>query len=148
MSQHHDTLREELGEILDKLQEIYRRAHPNTALLFSTGDASFTAQDVAKTTSLLAPREGGAKTIDYSVYAHNIPAGNQQVGELHTEARMGKIDVGYVDRTSQEKKLRFKIDVGFGSRVINYSVLGSDGQTWHSSHSKPTVIAALEQVLQ
>ena len=144
MSQYNDTLREELGEILDKLQEIYRRNHPNTVLLFSTDDASFTTQDVASTTSMLAPREGGAKTLDYTVYAHNIPSGNQQVGRLHTEARMGQIDVGYVDRASAEKKLRFKMKIGFGSRVIDYELEGSDGM-FRPHFQKGMVISSLDQ---
>ena len=144
MSQHHDTVREELGDILDKLQEAYRRSHPNTVLLFATGDASFTTQDVSRTTSLLAPRQGGPKSLDYNVYAHNIPSGNQQVGQLHTEARMGQIDVGYADRTEPEKKLRFKMKVGFGSRVIDYELEGSDGM-YRSQFQKSRVISALEQ---
>ncbi|MBI2136878.1 hypothetical protein HYU06_07440 [Candidatus Woesearchaeota archaeon] len=155
MAQYHDTVREELGEILDKLQEAYRRNHPNTVLLFATGDSSFNVQDVARKTSMLAdvarktsmldPQQG-VESLDYSVYAHNIPNGNQQVGQLHTAARMGKIEVGYVDRTEPERNLRFRMNVGFQSRVIDYAVLDSDGQTWHQLHSKPTVISCLEQV--
>ena len=147
MSQYNDTLREELGEILDKLQEIYRRNHPNSVLLFSTDDASFTTQDVASTTSLLASREGGTKTLDYTVYAHNIPSGNQQVGRLHTEARMGQIDVGYVDRTSAEKKLRFKMKIGFGSRVMDYELEGSDGM-FRPHFQKGMVISSLDQTFR
>jgi hypothetical protein len=145
MAQYHDTVREELGEILDKLQDAYRKNHPNMALLFATDKATQTIPDVARATSALAPRQGSA-SLDYQAYMHSLPNGNSQVGDLHTEARMGQIDVGYVDRAEPERKLRFRMNVGFGSRVIDYSVLGSDGETWHSSHSKSTVISCLEQV--
>ena len=147
MSQYHDTLREVLGEILDKLQEVYRRTHPHTVLLFSTDEASFTTQDVAKTTSLLAPREGDTKTLDYSVYAHNIPSGNQQVGRLHTEARMRQIDVGYVDRASAEKRLRFKMKIGFTDRVIDYELEGRDG-IFRPHFQRGMVIHSLDQTFR
>ena len=144
MSQYQDTVREELVDILDKLQEIYRKTHPGSILLFANGDASFTTQDVSRTTQSLFPEEGGSKSLDYSVYAHNIPSGNQQVGQLHTEGRMGRVDVGYVDRASPEKKLRFKMKVGFGGRVIDYELEGSDGM-YRSQFQKSMVISALEQ---
>ncbi|MBI5398272.1 hypothetical protein HZB03_02300 [Candidatus Woesearchaeota archaeon] len=127
MGQYHDTVREELGEILDKLQEAYRNSHPNTVLLFATDKATHVIPDVARTTSALAPRQGTA-SLDYKVYTHNLPDGNSQVGQLHTEARMGQIDVGYVDRAEPERKLRFRVKVGFGSRVIDYELEGSDGE--------------------
>ena len=145
MSERHDTVREELGEILDKLQEIYRRNRPGIVLLFANELDSFTVQDVSKTTSLLAPMQG-IKSLDYNVYAHNLQAGNQQVGQLHTGARMGQIDVGYVDRTEPEKKLRFRMKVGFGSRVIDYELEGSDGM-YRSMFQKGMIISALEDTL-
>jgi hypothetical protein len=145
MAQYHDTVREELGEILDKLQEAYKKGHPNSVLLFATDEATQTIPDVARSTSALAPRQGSA-SVDYQTYMHNLQDGNSQVGNLHTEARMGQIDVGYVDRTEPEKSLRFRMNVGFESRVIDYAMLGSDGETWHPSHTKSTVISCLDQV--
>ncbi len=144
MGQYHDTVREELGDILDRLQEVYRRSHPNTALLFATEDASFTVPDVARKTSGLAPRQG-VKSLDYDVYTHNLPSGNSQVGQLHTAARMGLIDVRYTDRTEPEKQLSFRMKVGFGSRVIDYELEGSDGM-FRPHYQKSRVISCLEQV--
>ena len=146
MGQYHDTVREELEEILDALQGSYRKAtsHPNTVLLFSTGDSSSTVQDVARATSLLAPTTG-TKSQDYCVYVHNLLCGNSEVGQLHTEARMGQIDVGYVDRAKLEKKLRFKMRVGFGSRVMDYELEGNDGM-YRPHFRKSMVISCLDQV--
>lgn len=147
MGQFHDTLREELGEILDKLQELQRKNYPNTILLFLNGGASFTTQDVARTTSLQAPKRGIAP-LDYSIYVHNFYQGNKQVGQLHTEAKMGQIEVGYLDGANPKRFLRFKMDVGSGSRVFNYTVQGSDRITWHPNHTKSTVISYLEQLFR
>lgn len=140
MSQYHDTVREELGDILDKLQEIYRQKCPDTVLLFSTGGSSFNVQDVARKTSGLAPRQGVA-SLDYDVYTYNILNGNSQAGKLQTEARMGQIDVGYTD--IREKNLRFKMRVTFGSRVTDYEAQGSDGN-FKPSFSKGMIISILE----
>lgn len=144
MAQFHDTVREELGEILSKLEEVYRRSHPNTALLFATDDASFTAQDVARAISALAPERGYA-TQRYSVYTHNINSGNQSVGGILATARMGLVSFGYQDRTEPEKKIGFEMNVTFGSRVTGYKLAGSDGQLRHG-FTKDMVTAALEQI--
>lgn len=144
MGQYHDTVREELGEILDKLQEVYRRNHPNAVLLFATDEASHAIPDVARATSALAPRQGTA-SLDYQVYTHNLPIGNSQVGQLHTEARMGQIDVKYVDRAEPKKNLRFRMKVGFGSRVIDYELEGSDGML-RPSFQKNMISSYLEQL--
>ncbi len=151
MSQFQDTVREELVDILDKLQEIYRRSNPNSVLLFATNNPddqirSLTAQDVAREISLLAPKTGSEFRC-YDAYGHNFKTENQHFGELITTARMGLIDLGYKDIADTSRKLKFRMKVGFGSRVMDYELEGSDG-VYRSHFQKSMVISALEQIFR
>lgn len=144
MGQYHDTVREELGEIFDRLQKIYRQSYPAAVLLFADGRTTHAIPDVARATSALAP-EQGVESLDFHVYMHSLETGNSQVGELHTEARIGEIDVCYVDGAEPEKKLRFKMKVGVGSRVVDYVLEGNDGM-FRPNFQKSMIISCLDQV--
>ena len=56
---------------------------------------------------------------------------------------MGQIGIGYTELDTQ-KKIRFKMNVGFGSRVLDYDLEGSDG-LYRAMFQKSMIISALEQ---
>lgn len=139
-----DTVREEFTEILERIVDIKKRKNPNSALLFDSNGRSYTVQDVAIETQNLYGSP--LPTRQYRVYLHNLKDGNKFIGNIDTLGVMGRIDVSYKEPT--DKEVTFRIHVTFGSRVNGYAVKGSDGVTYHESHTKDTIGSLLEQKLK
>ena len=158
MGQYHNTVREELEEILERLQDCYRKEEcyrktpagdrpSGFLLLFSGSEGSYSIQDVARATSELAPLQGGTASCNYEAYLHNKSVNTFQVGNLRISAAMGTIEVSYTKIEHSKKVITFKMNVGMNSRVIDYDLKGRN-RTWRSMFTKDMLISELELKFQ
>ena len=145
MGKFHDTVREELEDILDKLQDCYRTppASDDFVLLFSRSEGSYSIKDVAREISELTPRTGGTASHNYEAYLHNKSVNTFQAGNLIISAAMGTIEVSYTKIEHSKRVITFKMNVGRQSRVTEYFMKGRTG-VWRSLFTKQMVISELE----
>jgi hypothetical protein len=145
MTQFHDTVREELTDILGTLESHYKLNSPNEVLLFADGERSLTIADLARETSSLGYQGSPDKT--YQVYTHSIMGGNKKVGQLVTQPKKGLIGVEISDSGSTKTPFRFKMEVGFGGRVMDYKLEGSDGLV-RAHYQKSMIVNVLKEYLR
>ena len=128
MAEHTDTVRLELSDILSEIHLANRVSNPNEVVLFAHGDTSYGINDITAQISQLGYDGAGHRI--YDTYSYGIKSGNHSIGILEIDARRGLIGVSYKPTTSGQQnqpELSFKMEIGFGSRVMDYKVKGSDG---------------------
>ncbi len=147
MGLYHNTVREELEDILGKLQDCYRKTDSGFVLLFSRGQDSYSINDAARETSELAPIQGGTASCNYEAYLHNKSVNTFQVGNLRISAAMETIEVSYAKIGRSKKVIPFKMNVDARSKVTEYAVKGRN-RTWRSLFTKGMILSELELKFQ